>query len=430
MNEKKDLYNQDKRFISALSDLNSWNTSDKNKNFIKKFISICGAENMSLIRRVRYIGFLKIICKILKKDFDKVTKEDIIILVGEINSMNYAPSTKKGFKITIKKFYSTLFYDTDKEFVDWMYEKRNRVLKATIKKSEQRKKSVVLTKEDVSRLISAAEPRMKALISLAFEGCLRPAEYLLAKIKDIEPIEHGFRLNVEGKTGERPIFLIESAPYISRWLEIHPCKDNKESYLFVTIALNNKGNLFGIRGVDKQYKKLFREIDLDKKATLYHLRHSGIMFKRQNNVPDDILEQYCGWVPGSSAKKFYYRQAGEETKSRIYQLNGIKQVKKEENGEKVCFRCSEKNGFADKLCSKCGTPLNKEVFDKMQSKQIFYEKLIEKLVETVDYSKFAEDKEKYQKFGKTYVRKDIPNLLKKQYFSPGSNSDSMKGQDT
>jgi hypothetical protein len=165
MNEKRDLYDQDNRFKREFSNISSWEISNKNKNFIKKFITICGAENMSLIRRIRYIGFLKVICRLLNKDFDIVTKEDIIILVGEINSMDYAPNTKKGFKITIKKFYSTLFYDTNKEFVDWMYEKRNRVLKATIKKSEQRKKAVVLTKEEISQLISAVNTPTILLLS-------------------------------------------------------------------------------------------------------------------------------------------------------------------------------------------------------------------------------------------------------------------------
>lgn len=393
MNKNPDLYGHEKLFKNAISDIDSWDTSTKNKDFVRKFITICGAENMSLIRKTRYIGFLKVICRLIEKDFDELTKEDIIELIGRINSMNYAPNTKKGYKVTIKKFYSTLFYETNKEFVDWMYEKRNRVLKAVIKKSEQKKKPTVLTKEEVSELIKIAEPRMKAMISIAFEGCLRPAEYLLARIKDLEPIEHGFKLNVEGKTGERPIFLIESAPYISRWLELHPRKSDKGAYLFVTIAPNNNGHMFKAKSASQQYKKIFARTELTKKATLYHLRHSGIMFKRQNNIPDDILEQYCGWVPGSSAKKFYYRQAGEETKSRIYQLNGIKIKVKKENGGKICFRCGDRNGFADKLCSKCGTPLDKEVFDKMQGKQIFYDKIIERLVDSLDYSKIVKDEQ-------------------------------------
>ena len=391
MNQKQDLYNQERVFKGAISRIDNFETTNKNKDLIRKFIAICGAENMSLIRKTRYINFLKKISDLIEKDFDKAEREDIIALVGNINSMDYSPNTKKDFKVTIKKFYSTLFYDSHKDLVEWMYSKRNYVLKAVVKKSEQRKKQPVLTKDEITSLISSADTRMKALISLAFEGCLRPAEYLLAKIKDLEPIEHGFRLNVEGKTGERPIFLIESAPYLSRWLEIHPCKDDKESFLFVTNSLNNKGNLFGIKAVHKQYKKLFKKIELNKRDSLYHLRHSGIMYKRQNNVPDDILEQYCGWVPGSSAKKFYYRQAGAETKDRIYELNGIQAKRKKENGGKICFRCSERNGFADKLCSKCGTPLDREVFDKMQTKQLVYEKLIERLVEAVDYSKIMKD---------------------------------------
>jgi len=395
-----DLYDQERVFKKTLGYLDNWDMSENNKKLIRQFVVICGAENISLTRRTRYLYFMKIICRLLNKDLDKVDKEDIIELVGKINSMNYSPHTKKDFKIAIKKFYSSLFYETRKEFVEWMYEKRNRILKAVIKKSEQKKKAAVITKDEIIKIIEVADTRMKALVSVAFEGCLRPGEYLLARIKDLEVIEHGFKLSVEGKTGTRPIFLIESAPYLSRWLEIHPSKDDRNAFLFVTMAHNNKGRLFNLLAVTKQYKKICEKVKLDKPTNLYHLRHSGIMYKRQQNVPDDILEQYCGWVAGSSAKKAYYRQAGEETKSRIYELNGIEEKKEKFNDRKICFRCNERNGFADRLCNKCGTPLDKEEFSKIHEKQIFYDKIIEQLASVIDAKKLAQNKEIFELFRK------------------------------
>ena len=83
MNKNQDLYGQENLFKNAISSIDSWDTSTKNKEFVRKFITICGAENMSLIRKTRYIGFLKVICKLLKRDFDEATKEDIIGLVGK-----------------------------------------------------------------------------------------------------------------------------------------------------------------------------------------------------------------------------------------------------------------------------------------------------------------------------------------------------------
>lgn len=63
----------------------------------------------------------------------------------------------------------------------------------------------------------------------------RPHELLKLKIKDVDfKEEDGSRyakIVVNGKTGERSLALIDSIPYLTQWISIHPQGTNREAIL-------------------------------------------------------------------------------------------------------------------------------------------------------------------------------------------------------
>ncbi|MEM7816139.1 MAG: hypothetical protein QXN71_03405, partial [Candidatus Aenigmatarchaeota archaeon] len=80
----------------------------KNKLLLEKFRDYCLANSLSVRRILKYLHYLSVHAKILGKDFDSATKEDIQLLVAEIEKKEWAEWTKYDNKMMIKTFYKWL----------------------------------------------------------------------------------------------------------------------------------------------------------------------------------------------------------------------------------------------------------------------------------------------------------------------------------
>ena len=78
----------------------------------------------------------------------------------------------------------------------------------------------------------------------------RPSEILNLKIKDVVFKTNGTQqyaeVLVNGKIGSRPIPLFSSVPYIKDWLDSHPQRGNKNTYLIP--SLDRRSRNFGYIG--------------------------------------------------------------------------------------------------------------------------------------------------------------------------------------
>jgi len=162
---------------------------ERNKEAISKFQENCFIEGISVGRITRYLYDLRHISKWLGKEFENATKEDIRSLIGRIEKetfkkngqdIPYQESTKRDFRITIKKFYKWLRESEDyPEEVKW--------IKSTGRKCERIKlPEEMLSEEDIENLINAAEnPRDKAFIAILYESGCRIGEMLFLRLKHI-----------------------------------------------------------------------------------------------------------------------------------------------------------------------------------------------------------------------------------------------------
>ena len=60
------------------------------------------------------------------------------------------------------------------------------------------------------------------------------------RISDVTKEEHGFHIDVEGKTGRRTPIAVVSAPYLTLWLNTHPFADHPSAPLWT--QMNNRAN--------------------------------------------------------------------------------------------------------------------------------------------------------------------------------------------
>jgi integrase/recombinase XerD len=118
--------------------------------------------------------------------------------------------------------------------------------------------------DDLIFLKWVTNKRDRCYHTMARDLSARPHEILNLKIKDVVFKTVGNKqyaeVLVNGKTGSRPIPLIQSIPYVKDWLTNHPSRNNPNSPLFVGLSRNSMGKqltVTGLHGIYKDYKERF-----------------------------------------------------------------------------------------------------------------------------------------------------------------------------
>ena len=114
-------------------------------------------------------------------------------------------------------------------------------VKTKIKKNNEEIQPQVLTKEDIELLANCTKRlRDKALVLILYESGCQIGEFLGMRIKDVSFDQYGCLIMISGKTGWRRRRIIEYSNTMFNWLDIHPTKWNKDSYVWVnTETLDN-----------------------------------------------------------------------------------------------------------------------------------------------------------------------------------------------
>lgn len=87
-----DIHHYDQKLESELKRIKESSLSKKNKALLIEFHEACFSESIGKAKIVRYLGDLKQVGLIIKKDLDKCDKKDIQKIVGEIEKKDYAPA--------------------------------------------------------------------------------------------------------------------------------------------------------------------------------------------------------------------------------------------------------------------------------------------------------------------------------------------------
>jgi len=366
MKKVKDIYNYQKRLKSAVELVKKSPISERNKQLILEFRDFASLDGLSLPRILRYLGVLKDWAKIINVDFDKATKEDIIRAVRIIQEHErYRPWTKATYKIMLKRFYKWLKKAEDHpEEVKWIKTRLKRTEKEMLNNGD------LITEDEIKKLINSAEhPRDKAFVSALYESGARIGEIASLQIGNVNIDEYGIVLNVNGKTGPRPIRIIASTPYLSTWLQNHPFKDDKNAPLWINIGCTNHNSMMQYATIRVMLKRLFEKTEIKKRFNPHMFRHSRATFLA-DYLTEFQMNQYFGWIQGSNMPSTYVHMSGKKIDASILALNGLKQeISKEfELKPKICPRCDTINAVDSKFCSNCAGILDVKTAYDLQEK--------------------------------------------------------------
>ena len=223
----------------------------------------------------------------------------------------------------------------------------------------------------------------------AMEGDIgaRPHELLNLRIKDVEFREDDggryARIVLNGKTGERVVPLIDSIPYVTQWISLHPQGSNREAILLPNMQTGKAIQVNTMLKAYKNYRKYFasllfskdvpdedknkiREL-LKKRWNPYVLRHSAITEKSGLISSDQKLRQFAGWTPRSNMHYKYVHLGGGEATNDLLRAKGILKDDKHSVNilqPKTCPNCREPNKPDAQFCFKCNFVMLFDAYQK------------------------------------------------------------------
>lgn len=303
-----------------------------NKALISKFIEFCKADGIGKLRIIKLEYTIRKLSKMLKIDFDKATKDDIVKLVGQLESSDYKDWTKHDYKVILKKFYKWLNgNETFPITVSW--------IKTSIKRSNNKLPDDLLTVEDIDALIkTATNIRDKAFASVLYESGCRIGELLNLKIKHITFDKYSPIIIVSGKTGSRRIRLIDKNKLLKSWLEAHPLKDEPEAYVWISHSyktqFGNKDKKKQIiskelinkpleyHAVVKMLRELAKKSGIKKKVNPHNFRHSRATHFA-TKLTEAQMKQMFGWTQSSDMASIYVHLSGRDIDDTILKASGL-----------------------------------------------------------------------------------------------------------
>jgi site-specific recombinase XerD len=358
--EKLDIYNCKRKLQLAQESVRaSPKISESNKKDILAFNEHCFAEGLGVDRVIHYTWILKRLAEEVGKDFRAATKADIVKLVANVETRKISAWTKHDYRITLRKFFRWLRNKPNPQEVSWI-KMGNGVRNHKLPEE-------LLNEKDVERLIKAArDVQMKALVAVLWEGGFRVGELLSLRIKHVELEERLGRLVVDGKTGMRRVVILLSLPYLTQWLNLHPCKEDPSSPLW----LQRNGRPLNYPDVRKRLQDLARKAGVKKKVNPHGFRHARATFLSQH-FTEAQLSQYLGWIPGTKMAAVYVHLSGRDLEEPLLKLYGLqKEEAHEESSLKplTCWKCKTVNPADSIVCVKCGMFLKVETAVQAEEK--------------------------------------------------------------
>lgn len=298
-------------------------------------------------------------------------------------------TTYNSYVIILKAFFRWMHNQNKKDIEDWVTPKFARLRKKKSKRLSPYSDNEIWEKNELLSIIKY-EPnvRNKAILTMLWDFNARPHEIVKIKIKDIrfrDTYAEGLT-SPNTKTGQRQILLRASFPYARDWLNLHPNKNNQNSFFFCSSKTGSQMDADTINWIFKELKKRI-ERDLKimeeeernkiqkllefKKWNPYCIRHSAIT-DDADNLPDNALVKKVGWVLNTKQRGRYIKtRLGDELKNRILSRDGIKtddsKIVRQVN--LICSRCDYINGYDVKICTKCGYPLSQEALYEIKQEE-------------------------------------------------------------
>ena len=350
-------------------------------------------------------NIIELLCRFSKcnnnKSFKDITRTDIITFLDTYRKTDTQDplhkwiGTYNTFRIHLMRFFKWLYspdIEPDKRSKPAAIENIPQLKRK--EKSIYKPSDLWTPQDDLLFLKYCPSKREKCYHAMSRDLSCRPHEILKLKIKDIAFKTVGSyqyaEIVVNGKTGSRPIPLINSIPYLKDYLDHeHPQSGNPNSPLICgtgkglgrhirpariyNIYYEYKEEIFpkllespNILPEDKQKIK-----ELLKKPWNPYIRRHSALTEKSTLLKEHVLRQHAGWTPGSQMHLKYLHYFGNESNESLLEAYGIvtpgQQI--DQLKPKQCPNCSEPNKPDSKFCAKCRMVLTYDAYNETLEQQ-------------------------------------------------------------
>jgi integrase len=360
-----DIHSYEKQYTDAERLVRTSALSDKNKNLILAYRDACLLKGTcGKVRLIRIMSVLALLARQVGKDFDTITKEDVERLLAKLLARQppYSPETLGTYKAILKGFVGWVVAPDQfpakqpPAIIAWMTTHVRRRDKKRLERAD------LLTPEDIERLLAVCRnPRDKALIAVLWETGGRISEIGNLPLKRVTKTEHGYTLDVNGKTGARSPMIVSSAPYLTVWLNNHPFKNDPEAPLWVHYQFTTTAKPLKYDTIRYLLARYFERAGIAKPFNPHTFRHSRATYVLANAIfSEGQAKRYFGWTPDSDMLATYAHLVDADSNAAILRENNLTttQTVKRDLAPIQCTICGELNAPKSDYCTKCGAVLN------------------------------------------------------------------------
>ncbi|GFN40081.1 MAG: integrase [Marine Group I thaumarchaeote] len=360
--KKKEILVHDyDKIIEQFYSLIDRHLSKNNAELIRKYDRALVNDSLAKATRSKNLSTLLSLSRLLEKDWQDTTKEDIEDVVYKVNQKysgnGQETNTTVDHKKILKRFYrwfklgSRDFKEVgDPPETRWI---RTRKVKDAITREQ------LISAEDLKKLLDVCggNLRDRAFIHCHAEAGTRPGEILNLKIKHVKFDKYGTILAVDGKTGPRTVRLIKSTPDLADYLDKHPYRSDSNAPLWIMIGNKGFGEPLTYAAARRLMVRVSEKAGMDKRVYLNLFRHSEAT-DTANYLTEAQMKKRHGWSSTSKMPARYTHLINADVENAILSHYGIKKDKEiAASLPRICNVCQMPNSPESKLCTKCGKPL-------------------------------------------------------------------------
>lgn len=276
--------------------------------------------------------------------------------------------------------------------------------------------SELLSPDEVVGLASATgDLEYKALVLTLFECSARVNEVLSLKLGDVlfsgvRDKDENHTLvatlhfgNSKGDVEKEPVTISMFATELKQWVESHPSKRNKQSWLFPSKRHPKKSVAY--MTIWYLLRKAKERTGIQKRVNPHWFRHSSLSFcANELNYNEQLLKWRAGWRNTGMAARYIHSGGDLERKAYLRRQGyEIEEEKKEIPKAKPCPHCNHLNPYSNNACDLCGMPLDlKEYRNVLESRK--HPRDVQKI------EKLSEDVERLQKVLLAVIRQVQPDV--------------------
>lgn len=395
-----EIYDHDK-LIAQTFELIKKDLSQEQYDLARQYDVAMVKDALSKSTRLKQLKMLLSLGRLVNKDWSKVTKNDIdqlvVRIMDEYSDSGKETETTRDHKKVLKLFFRwyKLGLRNYRKVGD-PQEIKDIVMK---RPADKIIRESLIDEKDLANLLNACgeSSRDRAFLHVHYEANTRPGEILSLQIKHVKLDKFGAVIVVDGKTGTRPIRLIESVPNLNAWLSVHPYRDDQEAPLWISFEKNRYGKHMSLKAAQIMLAKRCKLAGISKHVNLKLFRHSGAT-NLAHFLSDELMKKRMGWTKNSTMPSRYTHMINADVERAIFKEYGIVDYEDKKTAKlpKICNICEMVNTPDSKSCSKCGRPLSLEAALELERKEKESQDSLNNKLEQIiqEFNKRVEDIEK------------------------------------